>query len=173
MRGSGLDTSCIKPPDVNQRTFALQMCGNGIVEAGEQCDPGAGSNSTCCDSATCRFTENSVCDPLSSSCCTSSCQFAPAAQVCRPARDPTCDIAESCTGLSADCPADQTSPNGKCGGPLVLLFLIVFSQVNPVVLVGSHVRWASAHLFRVSSVGNSRNNCRRIIQNNAKLWAHR
>jgi Disintegrin/Metallo-peptidase family M12B Reprolysin-like len=126
MQGSSLDTSCIKAPDANQRTFSLQMCGNGIVETGEECDPGAGSNSTCCDPATCRFRENAVCDPLSSSCCTSSCQFAPAAQVCRPARDATCDVAETCTGLSADCPADQTSPNGRCGGPPMSLFLIFF-----------------------------------------------
>lgn len=116
MRGSGVDTSCINPPDLNQRTFSLQMCGNGIVEAGEECDPGAGADSACCDPATCKFRDNAVCDPMSSSCCSSTCQFAPAGQVCRPAKDAQCDIAETCTGRSGECPADQTSPNGQsCG----------------------------------------------------------
>ncbi|CCA69414.1 related to ADAM protease ADM-B [Serendipita indica DSM 11827] len=116
MRSSSIDTSCIKPPDVTQRTFSLQMCGNGIVEAGEECDPGAGSTSSCCDPATCKLINNAVCDPSSSSCCTSSCQFAPAGQICRPAKDAKCDVAESCTGTSAECPADKTAPNGQsCG----------------------------------------------------------
>ncbi len=57
-------------------------CGNGIVEpaAGEQCDGG--------------------------DCCTAGCQFATG--VCRPAAG-TCDVAESCTGQSADCPPDTKS----------------------------------------------------------------
>ncbi|PVG00697.1 hypothetical protein CPB86DRAFT_754147 [Serendipita vermifera] len=116
MQSTNLDTSCIQSPNANQRTFSLQMCGNGIVEAGEECDPGAGSNSNCCDPTTCKFINGAVCDPSSSSCCTSTCQFAPATQVCRPAKDLKCDTAETCTGTSAECPADQTAPNGQsCG----------------------------------------------------------
>lgn len=124
MQGSSMDTSCIKPPDVNQRTFSLQMCGNGIVEAGEECDPGAGTDSPCCDPTTCKFRDNAVCDPMSSSCCSSTCRFAPAGQVCRPAKDAQCDVAETCTGLTAACPADQTSPNGE------LLYLAALGLVT-------------------------------------------
>ena len=97
-----------------QNTIGLQMCGNGIVEAGEDCDPGKGVNSTCCDSATCKFTQGAVCDPDSSPCCTDQCSFAPATTVCRPSKDAACDQAEMCTGNSSACPADVFSPNGAC-----------------------------------------------------------
>lgn len=111
-----VDTSCIVKPDPNRQAITLQMCGNGIVESGEDCDPGKGVNSTCCDSKTCKFTPNSVCDPSSTPCCTAQCQFAPATQVCRPAKDVTCDKTEMCTGNSSACPADIFAPNGKsCG----------------------------------------------------------
>lgn len=114
--GSETDTSCVVDPDVSRQVISLQMCGNGIVEAGEDCDPGAGSNSTCCDPTTCKFTTNSVCDPASTSCCTTGCQFAPRTEVCRPAKNAACDTAEYCTGTSAACPADITAANGKsCG----------------------------------------------------------
>src|SRR5882762_5751830 len=111
------NTSCLIDPSAANQTISLQMCGNGIVEAGEDCDPGKGVNSTCCDSATCKFTAGSVCDPTSSQCCTSQCTFAPATQVCRPSKDSQCDIAETCTGNSSACPADVTTPNGKSNRP--------------------------------------------------------
>ncbi|KII86485.1 hypothetical protein PLICRDRAFT_44079 [Plicaturopsis crispa FD-325 SS-3] len=116
--GGHTNTSCVVDPnDTTQQTISLQMCGNGIVEPGEDCDPGRGSNSTCCNAATCKFTSGSVCDPDSSACCTQSCSFAPSSQVCRPAKDSRCDTAEMCTGSSSSCPTDVTSPNGQsCGG---------------------------------------------------------
>jgi hypothetical protein len=111
-----VNTSCLSDPDPSRQTITLQMCGNGIVEPGEQCDPGIGVNSTCCDTSTCQFIGNAVCDPSSSPCCTAQCQFAPASQVCRQAQDPTCDTAEMCTGNSSTCPPDIHAPNGKsCG----------------------------------------------------------
>ncbi|KAI0005423.1 Metallo-peptidase family M12-domain-containing protein [Russula compacta] len=112
-----VDTSCLMSPDPNRQTITLNMCGNGIVESGEECDPGKGSNSTCCDPNTCKFIGNAVCDPSSSPCCTAQCQFAPATQVCRAAQDPTCDTTEVCTGNSSACPADVFAPNGKSCGP--------------------------------------------------------
>ncbi|KAI0271587.1 Metallo-peptidase family M12-domain-containing protein [Gloeopeniophorella convolvens] len=119
MQGSSngkVDTSCLSNPDPSRQTLSLQMCGNGIVEAGEDCDPGKGSNSTCCDPDTCKFRSGAVCDPGSAPCCTAQCAFAPATQVCRAAKDATCDTAEMCTGNSSACPADIFAPNGKsCG----------------------------------------------------------
>jgi Disintegrin len=38
-------------------------------------------------------------------CCSATCTFRPATQECRPAAD-ACDIAETCSGVSAACPAD-------------------------------------------------------------------
>lgn len=92
------------------------MCGNGIVETGEDCDPGIGTTSNCCDSTTCKFTKNALCDPQSSPCCNAQCTFAPSTQVCRPSKDPKCDTPELCTGNSSSCPADVTVKNGQsCG----------------------------------------------------------
>ena len=108
-----MNTTCLLDPDQARKTISLQMCGNGIVEAGEDCDPGTGVVSNCCNADTCKFTNGAVCDPTGSSCCTQSCTFAPASQVCRPSRDPKCDTAEYCTGNSSTCPTDITAPNGE------------------------------------------------------------
>ncbi|KAF9785898.1 Metallo-peptidase family M12-domain-containing protein [Thelephora terrestris] len=114
--GGQTNTSCVLDPDPTRQVISMQMCGNGIVEAGEECDPGLGSNSTCCDPQTCKFTAGAVCDPTSSTCCTSDCQLAPATQLCRQSRDARCDVAEFCTGTSSTCPTDTTKPNGQsCG----------------------------------------------------------
>jgi hypothetical protein len=107
------NTSCLSDPDPTRQVISLQMCGNGIVEAGEDCDPGKGVNSSCCDVTTCKFRTGAVCDPESSLCCTSQCTFAPSTQTCRPSKDTQCDIAETCTGNSSACPADVTAPNGE------------------------------------------------------------
>ncbi|KAK7688106.1 hypothetical protein QCA50_008476 [Cerrena zonata] len=114
--GGKTNTSCLADPGSGVKLISLQMCGNGIVEDGEDCDPGQGSNSTCCDVSTCKFKSGAVCDPASSPCCTDQCSFAPTTQVCRPAKDAKCDQAEMCSGNSSACPADIFSPNGQsCG----------------------------------------------------------
>ncbi|KAI0089873.1 Metallo-peptidase family M12-domain-containing protein [Irpex rosettiformis] len=111
------NTTCLIDATNAKDTISLGMCGNGIVESGEECDPGKGVNSTCCDSTTCKLKSGAVCDPDSSACCTQQCSFAPSTQVCRPAKDASCDMVEMCTGNSSACPADITAPNGKsCGG---------------------------------------------------------
>ncbi|KAI0358793.1 hypothetical protein OH77DRAFT_1447894 [Trametes cingulata] len=121
LKGTNMNATCLIDPNgptslSSKPLITLQMCGNGIVESGEDCDPGIGSNSTCCDLKTCKFTNGAVCDPDSSPCCTEQCTFAPATQVCRPSKDAQCDTAEMCTGKSASCPQDVIKPNGQsCG----------------------------------------------------------
>jgi cysteine-rich repeat protein len=63
------------------------VCGNNIVESGEQCDDGNTANGDCCSPT---------------------CQYESASTVCR-ASGGTCDVAETCTGSSAPCPADSKS----------------------------------------------------------------
>jgi hypothetical protein len=101
-------------------TISGGKCGNGIVEAGEDCDCGGeescGSNA-CCDAKTCKFKNNAVCDDSNDSCC-NSCQFSPANTVCRASTN-ACDIAETCSGNSSSCPSDAYKDDGSsCGNGL-------------------------------------------------------
>ncbi len=70
--------------------FYYSDCGDGVTDSPtEQCDLG-GSNGS------------------ATSCCTSTCQFRGSGQVCR-ASVGVCDLADTCTGASATCPADGKS----------------------------------------------------------------
>lgn len=113
VEGAQTDTSCLIDPSADLQLVGLGMCGNGIVEKGEDCDPGQGVESNCCDSTTCKFKNGAMCDPKSSSCCTDQCSFAPSTQECRPSKDQACDKPEMCTGNSSACPADIFAPNGS------------------------------------------------------------
>lgn len=113
-----VDTSCLVTPG-SQTSLSLQQCGNGIVEEGEDCDPGSNSTSSCCDASTCKFINGAVCDPASDACCTGQCTFASNSTICRPSIDSACDQAEYCTGTSRTCPADVHTPDGdSCGNGL-------------------------------------------------------
>jgi hypothetical protein len=64
---------------------ASAVCGNNVVETGEQCDGGA--------------------------CCNSDCTFTSSSTVCR-ASASVCDVAEYCDGTNNDCPANQFQSSG-------------------------------------------------------------
>jgi len=118
--GSSLNTTCIVDQGAsgNPRIISEQSCGNGIVEEGEECDPGSASSS-CCDASTCRFVSGAVCDPLNSLCCTTQCQVAGSGTVCRASLDQKCDKEEVCDGSSSTCPDDSYESNGTgCGNGL-------------------------------------------------------
>ncbi|CAK7272041.1 hypothetical protein SEPCBS119000_004914 [Sporothrix epigloea] len=117
MGRNSVKSTCLSA-NKNVVTVTGSECGNGIVEEGEECDcggtEGCGSN-TCCDPNTCKFTANALCDPSNDECCTSTCQLAGSDVVCRPSTG-SCDPAETCSGISATCPADATLPDGTtCG----------------------------------------------------------
>lgn len=114
------NTTCLKSASASRTVISLQMCGNGIVEEGEDCDPGVGHTSPCCDATTCKFTKGSQCDPSSSDCCSDKCAFAPASQACKVARDADCDIRTMCSGSSSECPTslgNHTQKDGTSCGP--------------------------------------------------------
>src|SRR5262245_49058414 len=69
---------------------AFAVCGNGIVEAGETCDDGAANGQP-------------------GDCCDATCHIEPGGSVCRPAAG-TCDVPETCDGISPTCPADAFQP---------------------------------------------------------------
>jgi hypothetical protein len=117
---TSLNTTCLKSVSSARTVISLQMCSNGIVEEGEDCDPGVGHSSPCCDTDTCKFAPKAECDPASSDCCSSDCEFAPASQMCKPARDPECDTQTKCSGSSSICPktpAKHTKSDGTACGP--------------------------------------------------------
>ncbi|GAB5593873.1 hypothetical protein Unana1_08773 [Umbelopsis nana] len=93
---------CLQTPGTRKvETFA--MCGNGILEPGEECDPG-GVDDACCYGATCKLKPGAVCDDYNESCC-HNCSVAASGTLCR-APISTCDIPEYCNGTSTACPPD-------------------------------------------------------------------
>ncbi|EPQ61511.1 BgtASP-20794 [Blumeria graminis f. sp. tritici] len=102
-------------------TITGSQCGNGIVEAGEDCDCGGtascGTN-PCCEPKTCKFKASAACDYSNEDCCNTSCQFASTGTICR-ASTGKCDPEEKCSGTNASCPEDVTAPDGtSCGNSL-------------------------------------------------------
>uniref|UniRef100_G1U0Z2 ADAM metallopeptidase domain 11 n=1 Tax=Oryctolagus cuniculus TaxID=9986 RepID=G1U0Z2_RABIT len=86
-------------------------CGNGFVEAGEECDCGsvqecsrAGGN--CCKK--CTLTHDAMC---SDGLCCRRCKYEPRGVSCREAEN-ECDIAETCTGDSSQCPPNLHKLDG-------------------------------------------------------------
>ncbi|XP_028331614.1 disintegrin and metalloproteinase domain-containing protein 11-like isoform X2 [Gouania willdenowi] len=78
-------------------------CGNGFVELGEECDCGslvdcAQSGANCCKK--CTLTHNAMC---SNGLCCRDCKYELRGVRCRDAVN-DCDIAETCTGDSSQCP---------------------------------------------------------------------
>ncbi|KAG0226711.1 Metallo-peptidase family M12-domain-containing protein [Mortierella sp. GBAus27b] len=112
--------SCLKPPGTRStQSSEANICGNGLKEAGEECDCGSPQDCAkdpCCDGKTCKLKDGAVCDDLNDDCCTS-CKLRPSGDVCRKAVS-ECDIQEVCTGSSPTCPPDLHVPNlTPCTGP--------------------------------------------------------
>ncbi|XP_058056166.1 disintegrin and metalloproteinase domain-containing protein adm-2-like [Anopheles bellator] len=86
--------------------LAMESCGNGFVEPGEECDCGLeeACENPCCDAPTCRLRPGAEC--ATGECCDlATCQVREAATVCRSAGG-ECDLPEYCTGESEYCPPD-------------------------------------------------------------------
>ncbi|XP_010220424.1 PREDICTED: disintegrin and metalloproteinase domain-containing protein 18-like [Tinamus guttatus] len=87
------------------------VCGNNIVEQGEQCDCGsveACSKDKCC-TPQCKFKPGMKC---SSGLCCENCQFKQKNSKCRALSDAQCDLVEYCNGSSAACPPDLYIQDG-------------------------------------------------------------
>ncbi|XP_047614114.1 disintegrin and metalloproteinase domain-containing protein 11 isoform X5 [Phacochoerus africanus] len=86
-------------------------CGNGFVEAGEECDCGSvqecsRSGGNCCKK--CTLTHDAMC---SDGLCCRRCKYEPRGVSCREAVN-ECDIAETCTGDSSQCPPNLHKLDG-------------------------------------------------------------
>ncbi|XP_029459973.1 disintegrin and metalloproteinase domain-containing protein 28-like [Rhinatrema bivittatum] len=86
------------------------ICGNSIVETGEECDCGTLKEciNPCCDPNNCTFKEGAKC--ADGGCC-ENCNFKSAGFICRPLKE-ECDLEDVCDGQSAHCPADKYKEDG-------------------------------------------------------------
>uniref|UniRef100_A0A8C9U9C7 Disintegrin and metalloproteinase domain-containing protein 10 n=1 Tax=Scleropages formosus TaxID=113540 RepID=A0A8C9U9C7_SCLFO len=99
------------------------ICGNGLVEAGEQCDCGYSDQckDQCCydanqpDGLKCKLRPNKVCSPSQGPCCTAECTYRSRSEKCRDESD--CAHQGMCSGSSAHCPASEPKANfTECHG---------------------------------------------------------
>ena len=116
--------ACLEAPGETVNASAPAVCGNGLLEPGEQCDcvngdcTDAANPDPCCtgglDTRTaCTLKPGRTCSALQACCVASDAACAPAAdrRVCRAAAS-ECDIAETCDGVSAACPQDTFVATG-------------------------------------------------------------
>ncbi|XP_042315569.1 disintegrin and metalloproteinase domain-containing protein 21-like [Sceloporus undulatus] len=91
-----------------------KICGNGVVEANEECD--CGTDKACqrngCCLQNCTWSPNASC---SHGKCCERCKFVNEGMLCREATN-KCDLPEYCTGGSGSCPKDTYKQDGTpCG----------------------------------------------------------
>ncbi|KAK2522835.1 disintegrin and metalloproteinase domain-containing protein 21 [Columba guinea] len=106
---SGLGFCLNKAPE-SVIQFPLQHCGNGVLDAGEECDCGSDAQcklDLCCDNE-CKKKAGAIC--TSGGCC-KNCEPLPEGEVCRESTG-LCDLPEYCNGTSAHCPADVAKQDG-------------------------------------------------------------
>ncbi|XP_001945603.2 disintegrin and metalloproteinase domain-containing protein 10 [Acyrthosiphon pisum] len=127
------------------------ICGNGVVEPGEECDCGweEDCKDACCfpqrrysppEEPPCRLTAKSVCSPSQGPCCTNDCNLK-IGELCR--NDNGCRDASYCNGMTPTCPASINKPNktvcneefvcymGECTGSICLAYGLESCQCLP------------------------------------------
>ncbi|XP_015177253.1 PREDICTED: disintegrin and metalloproteinase domain-containing protein 10-like [Polistes dominula] len=129
----------------------VSLCGNGVVEDGEECDCGweEDCRDTCCfpqrryppkEETPCTLTPRSVCSPSQGPCCTPDCNLR-FGDKCRD--DNGCRDASFCDGRSPYCPPSINKPNkticnrelvcfmGECTGSICLAYGLESCQCIP------------------------------------------
>lgn len=127
------------------------MCGNGVVEDGEECDCGWEDDcrDSCCfpqrryppfNEKPCTLTPGSICSPSQGPCCTNDCKLK-FADKCRD--DNGCRDASFCNGRAPHCPPSINKPNkticnqefvcymGECTGSICLAYGLESCQCIP------------------------------------------
>ncbi|KAG9350692.1 hypothetical protein JZ751_024581 [Albula glossodonta] len=96
------------------------ICGNQIMEDGEECDVGQNETDPCCYSSKepaaiqCRLKPNKICSPSQGLCCSNQCVFKPQGEACE--EESECQLTSLCSGTMASCPVPNAKPNmTACG----------------------------------------------------------
>ena len=119
--------------DYPTKLYGKPICGNGLLEMGEDCDCGTEEEckrtgaDKCCIPKTCKLQASATC--ATGACC-QDCQLQSRGILCRKPYDKDCDLPEYCTGESSDCPKNAhvkdarpcLSGKGSCyGGSCITL----------------------------------------------------
>lgn len=106
---------CLADTPQPELIYGEPVCGNGLLEKGEDCDCGtqdqAQCNSECCNAAKCKFNEGANCDSSDGPCC-HKCRLQPPGTTCRDSTS-ECDLPEYCSGYHARCPSNVFKRNGE------------------------------------------------------------
>ncbi|KAK7485995.1 hypothetical protein BaRGS_00022747 [Batillaria attramentaria] len=87
------------------------FCGNGMVDAGEECDVGSIDGDACCTSK-CHLKPGAICSDVNYECCRN-CKVAPATYICSAAHPYVCQKASYCNGTDyRKCPPPAPADNG-------------------------------------------------------------
>ncbi|EFN83625.1 ADAM 10 [Harpegnathos saltator] len=129
----------------------VSLCGNGVVEEGEECDCGweEDCRDLCCfpqrryqlpEEPPCKLTSRAVCSPSQGPCCNTDCTLR-FGNKCR--EDNGCRDASFCNGRSPNCPPSNNKPNkticnselvcfmGECTGSICLAYGLESCQCIP------------------------------------------
>lgn len=101
-------SSCLEVAPTEDEVWhasGISLCGNGILEDGEECDCGQVDSAacSCCDLSTCLFLAVGAECAYGDCCDTTTCSFEPSSVMCRGAGADACDVDDYCTGTSEQC----------------------------------------------------------------------
>uniref|UniRef100_A0A2K6JZB7 ADAM metallopeptidase domain 28 n=1 Tax=Rhinopithecus bieti TaxID=61621 RepID=A0A2K6JZB7_RHIBE len=156
-------SNCLFNAPLPTEIISTPICGNQMVEMGEDCDCGTSEECTniCCDAKTCKIKAGFQC--VSGECC-EKCQFKKAGMVCRPAKD-ECDLPEMCDGKSGNCPDDRFRVNGfPChhGKGYCLMGACPTLQEQCTELWGPGTEVADQSCYNRNEGGSKYGYCRRV-----------
>ena len=138
LTGSSSTANCFKATGSNK-------CGNGVLDAGEACDPG--TDTVCCTDS-CTLKAGAACSPSAGGCCTPTCALQGSNVTCLTSTSCRSDV--FCDGLTPTCnpsssrynKPDNTPCNGNtqvcvgglCGGSICLTY-----GLSPCTISGASV----------------------------------
>ncbi|RWS28211.1 Disintegrin and metalloproteinase domain-containing protein 12-like protein, partial [Leptotrombidium deliense] len=144
----------------NPKSSSHSICGNGVLEAGEECDCIDSLCSRCCDRQLCKLKPNAKCG--TGSCCDfNRCEYFRECDVkmCRQAVN-KCDLSEFCDGKSEFCPKDEFLHNGmSCRYGYCFDGQCKLNEQECRYHFGNSARQAIDSCYSLNSLGKVHGNC--------------